>query len=85
MSVLPELMGLQNQSQGDPEIRVAILDGPVDLSHPCFRGANLVRYDTVMSGPVGSGAMSAHGTHISSVIFGQPGGPVRGVAPRCQG
>jgi cyanobactin maturation PatA/PatG family protease len=29
--------------------------------------------------------MSAHGTHITSLIFGQPGGPVRGIAPRCRG
>jgi cyanobactin maturation PatA/PatG family protease len=29
--------------------------------------------------------MSAHGTHIASVIFGQPDGPVIGIAPYCQG
>ena len=29
--------------------------------------------------------MSAHGTHITSLIFGQPGGPVSGIAPRCRG
>jgi cyanobactin maturation PatA/PatG family protease len=29
--------------------------------------------------------MSAHGTHVASLIFGQPGGPVFGVAPRCRG
>ena len=27
--------------RGDLRIRVAILDGPVDLEHPCFQGADL--------------------------------------------
>ena len=29
--------------------------------------------------------MSAHGTHVASVIFGQPNGPIAGIAPRCRG
>jgi hypothetical protein len=29
--------------------------------------------------------MSSHGTHVASVIFGQPGSPVTGVAPECRG
>jgi len=35
--------------------------------------------------PAGTGEMSAHGTHVASVIFGQPGGPVPGIAPQCRG
>jgi len=29
--------------------------------------------------------MSLHGTHVTSIIFGQPGSPVRGIAPKCRG
>jgi cyanobactin maturation PatA/PatG family protease len=29
--------------------------------------------------------MSSHGTHVASIIFGQPGSPVTGVAPQCRG
>jgi subtilisin family serine protease len=29
--------------------------------------------------------MSIHGTHVASVIFGQPGSPVFGIAPHCRG
>ena len=74
------------KTQGHPEICVAILDGPVDLSHPCFEGANLSVLPTLV--PVSSqqdGAMSGHGTHVASVIFGQPGSSVPGVAPECRG
>jgi cyanobactin maturation PatA/PatG family protease len=83
--LLPGLPSLCAASLGDPEVCVAILDGPVDISHPFFQGANLTRLDTLVSDAAGDGAMSAHGTHITSLIFGQPGGPVRGIAPRCRG
>jgi cyanobactin maturation PatA/PatG family protease len=29
--------------------------------------------------------MSSHGTHVASIIFGQPDSPVTGVAPQCRG
>lgn len=76
---------LRRTTLGDPEITIAVLDGPVDLTHPCFDGADLRRVDTLVREPAGSGAMSRHGTHVASLIFGQPGGPVDGVAPRCRG
>ena len=71
---------------GHPEICVAVLDGPVDLAHPCFHGANLTVLPTLV--PEASsrdGAMSGHGTHVASVIFGQPGTEVPGLAPQCRG
>jgi cyanobactin maturation PatA/PatG family protease len=84
-SLLPGISLLWDQTLGDPEIRVAVLDGPVDLAHPCFQGADLRRVATLVNDPAGTGPMSVHGTHVTSVIFGQPSGPVTGIAPRCQG
>ena len=69
----------------EPEVCVAVLDGPVDLSHPCFDGANIRRLDTLVQDPAGKGPMSVHGTHIASLIFGQPDSPVVGIAPQCRG
>ena len=84
-AALPGLQLLQDETPGDPQICVAILDGPVDQSHPCFAGANLTRLQTMVSDAAGSGHMSGHGTHIASTIFGQPGSPVTGIAPGCRG
>ncbi|SOB88851.1 S8 family serine peptidase [Streptomyces sp. 1331.2] len=70
---------------GDPAVCIAVLDGPVDLSHPCFDGADLTRLDTLVTEPAGGGRMSLHGTHVASLLFGQPGSPVTGLAPRCRG
>jgi cyanobactin maturation PatA/PatG family protease len=38
-----------------------------------------------VSGIANQGPASQHGTHIASVIFGQPDGLVRGIAPGCGG
>jgi hypothetical protein len=79
------IRALRRITLGDSEVCVAVLDGPVDLSHPCFRGAALRRLPTLVEDPAGTGPMSVHGTHVTSVIFGQPDGPVTGIAPRCRG
>lgn len=70
---------------GHEGVRVAVLDGPVDLEHPCFAGAHLQKVKNMADPPVGTGRMSRHGTHIASVLFGQPDSPVHGLAPRCTG
>ena len=75
---------LWEETQGDPAISIAILDGPVDLQHPCFHGASIRELSFVGSGPA-IGLAGRHGTHTASVIFGQHDSEVKGVAPRCRG
>ncbi len=70
---------------GDPRITVAVLDGPVDLTHGCFLGARLMPLETVASMNAAGGGATAHGTHVASLIFGQPGTSVEGLAPLCRG
>lgn len=82
---LTGLRGLRGTTLGDPGVCVAVLDGPVDLAHPCFAGADIRRLDTLVNDPAEHGPMSVHGTHVASMIFGQPGSPVPGLAPRCRG
>lgn len=85
ISELPGLDLLWSETKGDSEICVAILDGPVDQSHPCFDNAKLTRLQTLVSDEASTGLMSGHGTHITSVIFGQHSSSVRGIAPGCRG
>ncbi|QIR36090.1 PatA/PatG family cyanobactin maturation protease [Tolypothrix sp. PCC 7910] len=70
---------------GHPNICIAVLDGPVDQSHPCFDGANLTQLPTLVSGIPDRGFASQHGTHVASIIFGQHNSAVRGIAPHCRG
>ncbi|NEO84004.1 MAG: PatA/PatG family cyanobactin maturation protease [Spirulina sp. SIO3F2] len=85
LSALPGLDALWQTTQGTPDICIAVLDGPVDLEHPCFQGANLKRLPTLVTDTAGDGMMSGHGTHTTSIIFGQSGSPLHGIAPQCRG
>ncbi len=84
-NALPGLQALCSETLGDPRICIAVLDGPVDQSHPCFEGANLMQLQILVSGFAKSGSAAQHGTHIASIIFGRPGSSVPGIAPRCRG
>jgi cyanobactin maturation PatA/PatG family protease len=85
ISALPGVELLWEESLGEPGICVAVLDGPVDQSHPCFDGATITRLQTLVPGVADRGSASQHGTHVASIIFGQPNSPVRGIAPNCRG
>ncbi len=81
VSDIPGLSALwQEASGGDPEIRIAIIDGPVDLGHPSLAGARLT-FGGSTQGATASSVRSEHGTHVASVLMAQPGGPVLGIAP----
>ncbi|MEG3898957.1 MULTISPECIES: PatA/PatG family cyanobactin maturation protease [unclassified Microcoleus] len=83
---IPEIQQLWASTKGDSTICIAVLDGVVDQNHPCFTGADLTRLPTLVAGEASAnGSMSAHGTHVASIIFGQPGSPVQGIAPKCRG
>ena len=53
------------QTLGDPRIRIAVLDGPIDRSHPCFAGARLEHLPTTSESACGEGPASIHGTHVA--------------------
>jgi len=83
---LTGLSELQNRTRGSSEITVAILDGPVDRAHPCFKGADLTALPTLVPDVASKdGSMSGHGTHVTSIIFGQPDSDIPGIAPQCRG
>lgn len=82
---IPGLKELWSETQGDPRICIAVLDGPVDNHHPSLAAVNLTNIATLVSGAADRQPASHHGTHIASVIFGQHDGPIKGIAPRCRG
>lgn len=70
---------------GDPRITIAVLDGPVDRTHECFRGARLTPVGEFSTALAGNDRTMAQGSHTASVIFGQPCSAVEGQAPLCRG
>lgn len=80
VSDVPGLSELQQSvAAGDPTIRIAIIDGPADLTHPSLRDARIA---SDAPGP-GYSVRSEHGTHVASIIMGTPGSSVVGIAPNC--
>jgi cyanobactin maturation PatA/PatG family protease len=69
---------------GDPRIRVAVVDGPVDFQHPCLAGASIEQLEAADVDPL-DGAAARHGTSVSSLLFGQPRSVIEGIVPRCHG
>ena len=83
--LLPGLAALHSETEGDSRVCIALLDGPVDTSHPCFDGADLTLVETLIESCPASGPATQHGTQVASILFGQPGSPLHGIAPRCRG
>ncbi len=69
-------------SGGSPDIRIAIIDGPVDLAHPALQNGN-VMFRAQPGIAAATTVRSEHGTHVSSIVVGNPGSPVVGLAPNC--
>jgi subtilisin family serine protease len=82
---LSDLRSLWNLTVGDPRICIAVLDGPVAQSHSCFQNAQLSQLTTLTSGVANQGIATQHGTHVTSIILGQHGSSVQGIAPNCRG
>ncbi|MEL6557088.1 MAG: S8 family serine peptidase [Bacteroidota bacterium] len=81
-SLLPGIEKLWAETvKGNPDIKIAILDGPVDLSHHSLTEAKILSLDSHRS----KGVKSTHGTFVSSLIFGLHRSGVKGIAPRCSG
>src|SRR5262252_9390316 len=82
--LVPGIAELWAETTGDRRVCVAILDGPIDLNHPAFAGADLTCVDTIAAVAPDTGLATRHGTHVASIVFGRHEGPVRGVAPGCR-
>jgi cyanobactin maturation PatA/PatG family protease len=83
MNMFPGLQKLQKLSLGNADIKIAVLDGPVNLEHSCFNtvAGKLTPASSDIITPLGL-ALS-HGTAVTSLIFGKQGSSVEGVAPGC--
>lgn len=42
---IPGLSSLRSHTKGDPRIKIAVLDGAIDLDRACFQGANITRLE----------------------------------------
>ncbi|MEM6717974.1 MAG: S8 family serine peptidase [Bacteroidota bacterium] len=79
--LLSGIDALWKVTKGDPTIKIAILDGPVDLNHPALKEASIQSVDTSKRKKI----RSVHGTFVSSLIFANHHSGILGIAPECSG
>jgi subtilisin family serine protease len=74
------------ETTGDPSIRIALIDGSVDTSHPSLAAASIRHIDRPpFHRTVDDGWSLRHGTQVASIVLGQHGTEVEGLAPSCSG
>ncbi len=81
IETLPGIAELWKKTKGNSAIRIAILDGPVDLHHHALKNANIISLDI----PIKEDVRSSHGTFVSSLIFADHTSGIQGIAPNCSG
>jgi glutathione S-transferase len=73
---------LKDAGPGLPAIKIGIVDGLPDLTHPALRTASIEILEAMI--PDGSCAPDSHGTSVCSIIFGHSD-DICGLAPGCSG
>mgnify|MGYP000344170037 CR=1 FL=1 len=77
---------LRALGNGGADVTVAVIDGPVDLDHSVFQGADLRMAAGATKWPARPGnRLAEHGTVVASILFGQRGTEVEGLCPRARG
>ena len=82
---IPGLQELWYATSGSQQVLIAILDGKCDRAHPSLTEAKLTQLDSLVPKIASQGSATQHGTHITSIIFGQSHGGIQGIAPQCKG
>lgn len=86
LDLLPGSKHLQNLGNGGAGVTIAVIDGPVDLAHPVFTGADISVATGATLWPARLGnRLAEHGTMVASILFGQPGSAVEGLTPNARG
>ena len=82
---LVKLIPLMQRSSGRPEVKIALIDGPVAIDHPDFAGQNVRQ---VIGRPSGSctmpnSAACMHGTFVAGVLSAKRGSTAPAICPDC--
>lgn len=79
------LTALMERSQGRPEVMVALIDGPVVLSHPDLAGATIREIPGKLKGACTRAETMAcrHGTLVAGVLCARRGSAAPAICPGC--
>jgi subtilisin family serine protease len=80
------LQSLMNVSNGDPNVVIGIIDGPVDLNHPAFQDSNMktVRDSQIGACKNATSIACSHGTFIAGILCAKRGFSAPAICPNCK-
>src|SRR5690348_15378340 len=79
------LRPLMERTNGNPEIRIGLLDGPVALDHPDLRSAVIREVTATPNGGCRdtSSVACIHGTFVAGMLVANGGSTAPGICPGC--
>lgn len=79
------LAALMQESQGDPDLAIGLVDGPVATAHDGFTGVRLRAVAGVKGGACGRTGSTAcrHGTFIAGILVARRGSGAPAICPDC--
>jgi subtilisin family serine protease len=82
---LVKLEPLMDRSSGTPDVRVGLIDGPVNLDHPDLESKNIQEVAGEMSGACSRANSVAcmHGTFVAGVLAASRGSLAPAICPNC--
>ena len=83
---LTRLQPIMKLSNGDPNIAIGVIDGPVNLSHPDFRESKIrtVKDSQFIACKNASSIACIHGTFITGILAAKRDGNAPAICPNCQ-
>jgi subtilisin family serine protease len=75
------LSPLMNLTSGDPRVRVAVVDGPVNLEHPDLATARIEQFGPDARCAITGSASCRHGTAVAGLLMARREGVSPGICP----
>ncbi|UCC78247.1 MAG: S8 family serine peptidase [Candidatus Zixiibacteriota bacterium] len=80
------LRSLMGRASGSPDVIIGLIDGPVDLSHPDFRGARVrtAKDSQTASCMINDSVACMHGTFVAGILFARRSSKAPAICPNCE-
>lgn len=78
------LLPVMARTQGSPDVRIGLIDGPIATRHPDLRG--VARHDVADTDATcrsESSVSCVHGTFVAGILFGRRGSEAPSICPGC--
>ena len=79
------LQSLMSMSKGNPNIKIGLIDGPIDIIHPAFETSNIKTIkDWHLSACKNASSIACiHGTFVAGILCAKRGLSAPGICPDC--